>query len=184
MCRIPDTPLFVHQDTRSFLDVAMHQVLCLLIKSSICAFGTERIHILATSMTLATYRTLPAAVPLEKEDQCCHHPSSFDCLGTNKCLCDRFLSPVSGEPGCLKSIVTGRMKRAYKNLQVMDGVDAADSDLVQKHCQGVPIVVVFGSPHINTLGDKKHMHQLVPLTVTWIQETRPFCEGKRFMVNP
>ena len=67
----------------------------------------------------------------------------------------------AGEPGRLKQVLTKRMCRVYNNLRVIDGVDATDAELVAKHCQGeLPTLVVFGSPHINTLGNKRPVDQL------------------------
>ena len=61
----------------------------------------------------------------------------------------------------LRNLLMGRMRGAYlQTLRVMDGVDATAPNLVSRHCSGnTHSVLVPGSPHINTLGERQPVDQ-------------------------
>lgn len=73
-----------------------------------------------------------------------------------------FEFPTRGAPGLMKNHLVARMRSSSRRILFVNHVDAmVGRGLIRKVCRGkVPKLVVWGSPHVNTLGTSKSCKQL------------------------
>ena len=73
-----------------------------------------------------------------------------------------FEFPTGGAPGLMKNHLVARLRSSSRRVLFVNHVDAmVGRGLIRKVCRGkVPKLVVWGSPHVNTLGTSKSCKQL------------------------